>query len=125
MNTTEIMDTTEIAGRLVALCREAKWEAAQRELYANDAVSIEQHPSPAFERETKGLVAIIEKGHKFDAMIEKVYSLSVSEPLVAGNAFACTMTMDVKMKGQDRMKMAEVCVYQVKDGKIISEQFFM
>jgi len=125
MNTTEIINTTEIAGRLVAHCREAKWEAAQRELYANDAVSIETKPSPVFEKETKGLNAIIEKGHKFDSMIEKVYSVSVSEPLVAGDSFVCTMAMDVKMKGQDRMKMAELCLYQVKDGKIISEQFFM
>lgn len=125
MNTTEISNTTEIASRLVALCREAKWETAQRELFANDAVSIESKPSPAFEKETKGLEAIVEKGHKFDAMIEKVYSLSVSEPMVAGDAFVCTMAMDVKMKGQDRMTMSELCVYQSKDGKIISEQFFM
>lgn len=120
------MNTTEIAARLVAHCREAKWEAAQRELFANDAVSIEPASSPAFEKETKGLEAIVAKGHKFDAMIEKVYSLSVSEPLVATNSFVCTMAMDVQMKGQaDRMKMSEVCLYQVKDGKIISEQFFM
>jgi len=118
------MNTTEIAGRLVAHCREAKWEAAQRELFANDAVSIEPSSSHGFEKETKGLEAIVAKGHKFDSMIEKVYSLSVSDPLVATNSFTCTMAMDIKMKGQDRMKMAEVCLYQVKDGKIISEQFF-
>src|SRR4051812_19741626 len=118
------MNITEIAGRLVAHCREAKWEAAQRELFAPDAVSIEQHPSPAFEKETKGLEAIVEKGHKFDAMIETTYSVTVSEPLVVANTFVCTMTMDVKMKGQERMKMSEICLYQVKDGKIISEQFF-
>jgi len=125
MNTTEILDTTEIARRLIAHCREAKWEAAQRELFAPDAVSIEQHPSPAFEKETKGLEAIVAKGHKFDAMIEKVYSLTVSEPMIAGDAFVCTMAMDVKMKGQERMKMSELCLYQVKNGKIVSEQFFM
>jgi hypothetical protein len=33
--------------------------------------------------------------------------------------------MDVTMKGQERSKIAEICVYEVKDGKIISEQFFM
>lgn len=121
---TKIMNITEIANRLVAHCREAKWEAAQRELFANDAVSIEPKDSPAFEKETKGLEAIVAKGHKFNAMIEKVYSVSVSEPLVATNVFVCTMAMDVKMKGQERMNMSEVCVYQVKDGKIISEHFF-
>jgi hypothetical protein len=119
------MKTNEIAGRLVALCREAKWEAAQKELFADDAVSIEAQASPAFEKETKGLSAIIEKGHKFESMIEQVHSLAVSDPLVADDVIACTMSMDVTMKGRGRTKMTELCVYQVKDGKIVSEQFFM
>ncbi len=117
------MKTTEIAARLVALCREAKWETAQKELFADNAVSVEPHPSPAFEKETKGLAAIVEKGRKFDGMIEKLHSLTVSDPLVAGESFACTMGMDVTMKGQERMQMSEICLYEVKDGKIISEQF--
>lgn len=119
------MKTNEIAERLVILCRAAKWEAAQKELFANDAVSRESKPGPAFEKETKGLDAIVEKGRKFDGMIEKIHSLTVSEPLVAGDSFACTMGMDVTMKGQARMQMSELCVYAVKDGKIVSEQFFM
>jgi hypothetical protein len=32
--------------------------------------------------------------------------------------------MDAKMKGAERSTMSEICVYKVKDGKIISEQFF-
>src|SRR3982751_2475239 len=111
------MTINEIANRLVVLCRQAQYETAQKELFSKDAVSIEPYATPAFEKETKGLDAILEKGHKFDAMIEKVYSLSISEPLVATNSFACTMAMDIKMKGQDRMKMSEICLYQVKDGK--------
>jgi hypothetical protein len=119
------MTTKEIATKLVAHCRQAKWEAAQRELYAEDAVSIEQHPSPAFDRETKGLAAIIAKGHKFDAMIEQIHALTVSEPLVVENSFVAVMSLDVTMKGQPRMQMSELCLYLVKDGKIASEQFFM
>ncbi len=117
------MKTNEIAERLIALCREAKWEAAQKELYASDAVSIEAAATPVFAKETMGLAAIIEKGRKFDAMIEKMHALVVSEPLVADNSFACTMSLDVTMKGQPRMQMSELCVYEVKDGKIVSEQF--
>jgi hypothetical protein len=119
------MKTEEVAKRLVALCREAKWDAAQQELYAADAVSIEPEATPAFEKETRGLPAIMEKGRKFASMVEKMHSLAVSDPLVAGNTFACTMRLDKTMKGQGRMDMAELCVYQVKDGKIISEQFFV
>lgn len=117
------MKTEEIAKRLVALCREAKWETAQTELFAADAVSIEPYETPAFAKETKGLPAIIEKGHKFEAMVEKMHSLKVSDPVVATNSFACTMTMDVTMKGQGRMNMSELCVYVLKDGKIVSEAF--
>ena len=118
------MKTEEVARRLVALCREAKWEAAQKELYAPNAVSIEAEATPGFEKETKGLNAILEKGRRFVAMVEKMHSLKVSDPLVAGNAFTCTMQLDMDMKGQGRINMAEVCVYQVKDGKIVLDQFF-
>jgi hypothetical protein len=48
----------------------------------------------------------------------------VSEILVAGNYLTCAMGMEVTMKGVGRINMDEVCVYKVKDGKIISEQFF-
>ncbi len=123
--TLTIMKTNEIAGRLVALCREAQWETAQKELYANEAVSLEPAATPAFEKETKGLAGILEKGRKFEAMIETMHSLAVSDPLVATNSFACTMSMDVTMKGQGRMQMSEICVYEVKDGKIVSEQFHL
>jgi hypothetical protein len=118
------MNTQEIASKLAAFCKECKWEAAQKSLYANDAVSIEQQATPAFPKETKGLAAILEKGKKFDAMVETMHSQTVSEPLVADDSFAFKMTMDVTMKGQGRMKMSEICVYVVKDGKIVSEQFF-
>jgi len=57
--------------------------------------------------------------------VEKVHSCTASAPLVAGNAIAMTLELDVTMKGRGRMKMEEVCVYEVKDGKIASEQFFM
>ncbi|MDF3058122.1 MAG: hypothetical protein K0R17_2337 [Rariglobus sp.] len=121
--TVEIMSTQEIAGRLVALCRKGDFETAQRELFSPDAVSIEPHATPGFDKETKGLPAIIEKGHTFQQMVEAMHALDVSEPVVAGQSFACTMRLDATMKGEGRMNMTELCVYEVKDGKIISEQF--
>jgi len=119
------MKTKEIADRLVALCREAKWAAAQRELFADDAVSIELRAEPGMEKETKGLTAIVEKGRKFGEMIDQVHALTVSDPVVADHSFACAMSMDVTMKGQPRMQMAEICVYELKDGKIVSERFHL
>ena|ERR1700754_3804762 len=119
------MTTPEIANRLAALCRKGEWETAQRELFANDVVSIEPYATEDFEKETKGLDAIIEKGRKFDSMVQEVHALEVSEPLVATNSIAFRMLMDITMKAKGRMTMPELCVYEVKDGKIISEQFFI
>lgn len=119
------MTTQETANRLVEICRTGDFEKAQKELFAHDAVSIEPHSTPAFEKETKGLDAIFEKGKKWNAMVEKTHSIDVSAPLVTGNFFACTISMRVTMKERGDMNVAELCVYQVKDGKVISEQFFM
>ncbi|HMI64383.1 MAG TPA: nuclear transport factor 2 family protein [Puia sp.] len=126
MSTKEmVMTTQEIANRLAELCSKGDYEAAQNELYANDCISIEPQGTPDFEKEAKGLDAIKAKGKKWASMVEASHSIKVSKPLVAANAFAVTMTMDITMKGQGRMSMAELCVYTVKDGKINSEQFFM
>jgi hypothetical protein len=119
------METKEIANKLVAYCRKGDWSAAQHELYAENARSVEPYSTPEFEKETSGLKAILEKGKKFDGMIETMHKIDVSEPLIAGNSIAFVLTMDVTMKGQDRMAMPELCVYEVKDGKIASEQFFV
>jgi predicted ester cyclase len=119
------MTTEQIAHRLVELCRLGQFETAQQELFASDAISIEPSASAAFEKETKGLDAIIEKGHKFNSMVEEIHGGSVSEPLVADQSFAVVMVMDMTMKGMGRMNMSELCLYEVKDGKIISESFHM
>lgn len=120
-----MMSTQQIATRLADLVGKGQFEAAQRELFAEDAVSIEPEASGQFAKETKGLHAIIDKGHQWESMVEKIHSCSASMPLVAGNAIAMTLSMDLTMKGKGRMQLAEICAYEVKDGKIASEQFFM
>jgi len=120
-----MMSTQQIASRLAELVGKGEFEAAQKELFAEDAVSIEPQATEHFAKETKGLPAIVEKGHKWEEMVEKIHSCSASKPLVAGNAIAMTLAMDVTMKGRGRMQLAEICAYEVKDGKIFSEQFFM
>ena len=117
------MTTQEIAARLVALSRQGQFEIAHRELFAADAIGIEPHATPAFPKETKGLTALIEKGHKFTALIEQVHSISVSDPLVAGNSFACAMQLDVTLKQRGRTTLNELCIYEVKGERIISERF--
>jgi hypothetical protein len=119
------MSTKEIAGKLKKLCEKGDFEAAQRELFAKDAVSIEPMASAGFDKETHGLDAILKKGKKWEEMVSETHSMEVSEPMIAGNTFALTMHMDMTMKDRKREDMTELCVYNVKDGKIVSEQFFM
>lgn len=119
------MTTSEIASRLVELCRKADFGTAQTELFSEDALSIEPYATPDFEKETKGLKAILEKGEKFNSMVQEMHSITISDPLIATNSFCCTMRMNVTMKKGGPMDMTELCVYEVKDGKIVSEQFFI
>jgi hypothetical protein len=118
------MTTQQVADRLAGFCRKGDFEKAQKELFADDAVSIEPQSTAGFEKETKGLDAILEKGKQFNSMMEEAHSVQISDPIVAGNAIAFSLDMDVTMKGRGRSTMSEICVYEVKDGKIISERFF-
>ena len=119
------MTTQEIADRLIALCREGKFHTALEELYSKDAVSIEAQATPDFAKETKGLEAIFEKGHKWAGMVEETKNIEVSDPVVATNSFALTMRMELVMRQHGPVDMKELCIYTVKDGKIVSEQFIM
>ena len=119
------MSTETVAKRLVAMCRHGQFEEAQHELYAKDAVSTE--PEAAANGplgNVKGLDAILEKGRRFQANIVEVHGVEVSDPIVAGNWFSASMTLDVTMKEYGRITMTEICVYHVKDDKIDSELFF-
>lgn len=117
------MTTQEVANRLVALCREGKYGQVVSELYSEDIISVEAEGAP--DRIVKGLAAIKEKGEKFEDKIEKINKSIVSDPIVAENFFSCGMYMNVQMKGMPMaIDMDEVCVYQVKEGKIVREEFF-
>jgi ketosteroid isomerase-like protein len=105
------------------LFKENKWSEVQDELYAQDAVSIEPEHAPGLQS-VRGMEAIKEKGKQFSEMIEEMHGGWVSEPTVAGNFISFGMGMDVTMKGMGRMKMDEICVYEVKDGKVVKEHFF-
>jgi len=118
------MTIQEIGVKLANYCREGQFETALKELYSNDTVSIEPYPTPGFEKETRGMEACKAKADQFTSMVEEVHSIAVSEPLYAENTIAFTLDMELTMKGSGRTRMNELCVYTVKDGKIIAEQFF-
>jgi hypothetical protein len=119
------MSTESVAKRLVALCRHGRFEEAQHELYAQDAASIEPEASAQGPLgNVKGLNAILEKGKRFQEGVSEMHGVEVSDPLVAGHWFSIVMTLDVTMKEHGRITMSEICVYHVKDEKIVHEQFF-
>lgn len=119
------MDTQQVADRLVALCREGKFEQAQDELYADDAASIEMEGTPGGgSGNVKGLAAIREKGRKWAEDIEAIHGSTMSDPVVAGDWFSVALGLDATYKSMGRMPMQEICVYRVRDGKIVHEQFF-
>lgn len=116
------MNIQEIANKLVEHCRNGSWSAAHQELYSENAVSLE--PAGAPNERTEGIDAITKKGEEFDKMVEKVHSISISEPLVADRFITFTTTMEADFVGMGKITMDEVSVYEVKDGKIVTEQFF-
>jgi hypothetical protein len=118
-----VMTTQEIAHRIHELCSENKYMEAQQELYSDDAVSIEPVHAQGMQSVT-GREQIIEKGKQFQQMIEEVHGGSVSDPIVAGNFISMAVVFDVTLKGMSRQNMQEIAVYEVKDGKIVKEQFF-
>ena len=72
----------------------------------------------------EGLADIQEKGRHFLASVEQVHGIVVSEPVVAGVFFTVSMTLDATFKDRGRVRMEELCVYEIDDGEIITKQSF-
>jgi ketosteroid isomerase-like protein len=110
--------TKQIADRLVALCREDKNLDCINELYADDATSTESNTVKT------GRDTILQKNINWFNSVETLHSTLISEPIVTGNFFALTMDIDATYKQHGRFMMREIGIYEVRDGKIISDQFF-
>jgi hypothetical protein len=125
MSATEVgtMTTKEVANRFNELAQQGNWAQIQEELFSEDAESVEPPHSQGLQT-AKGKAALQQKGEMFNSMVEEVHGGYSNAPIVAGNHFAVAMGMDVTMKGQGRSQMDEIAVYEVKDGKIVKEQFF-
>jgi hypothetical protein len=116
------MTTQEVANHLVTLCRKGQIQQAQDELYDDSIESIEPAHAPLLS--AKGKKAVIERGKQFASMIEERHGGSFSDPLVSGKYFSVSMTLDATFKGMGRNLIEEICIYEVKDGKIVFEQFY-
>jgi hypothetical protein len=126
MSTQEaVMTTPEVANRFNELGQTGQYDKIQDELYAENAVSIEPEKAEKMGMSSvEGLAAIREKGKVFNSMVEEMHGGYSTEPVVAGDHFCLAMGMDVTFKNFGRTKIDEIAVYEVKDGKIVKEQFF-
>jgi len=114
------MTTQEIANELVALCQQGKFEEAYTKLFSKDAKSIE----PMEDGTTEGLEAMFAKGKAWEENFE-VHAMEIGKVIVADNYFATTFALDSTNKQNNvRTQSSEIALYHVKDGKIVSEQFF-
>ena len=118
------MTTQEIATKWAEYCQTGRWDLAQDELYHPDAISLEMEGAQGFPPRVEGLEGLKQKGAAWGEMVEQFHGIEIEGPIVAGNKFVATMKMDVTMKGQPRKVDEEIGLFTVKDGKIVSEQFF-
>jgi ketosteroid isomerase-like protein len=118
------MNTMQIGRQLVDLCKQGKNIEALNTLFADDAVSIEAVAPPGGQQEVKGLAAIRAKGEWWINNHE-IHSASVTGPWPHGDRFVVGFAYDVTNKPSGkRMKMDEVGLYSVRNGKIVREEFF-
>lgn len=113
----------EVATRFDVLAQQEKWFEIQDELFADNVTSADPLTSP-YMGYAEGKANVRKKGEDFVAGITGAHKLQTGKPIVAGNHFAVTRIMDIDTKNFGRVHMNQIMMYEVKDGKIISEQFF-
>lgn len=117
-------DIATIGTQLVDYCRQGQTDQAIAQLYAEDIVSIEARAAFGPQR-VQGLAAIHEKNERFESNME-VHEARAEGPFPHGDdRFAVFFDYDLTNKQSgDRMRLQEVAVYTVKNGKIAQEEFF-
>jgi len=119
----QAMTTQEVAFRFNELAKQEKWFEIQDEFFADNVRSIDPPGSPWFGY-AEGKATVRKKGQTFVQKIETFHGAHTTEPVVGCNYFAVGREMDVTVQGFGRIQVNEVMLYEVKDGKIVLEQFF-
>lgn len=117
------MTTQEVAARFYELAKQEKWFEIQDELFAEHVRSVDPADSPYFPY-AEGKAAVRKKGENFVSKIEAVHKAVTTEPIVAGHHFAVGREKDLTVQGHGRVHINQIMLYEVKDGKIVLEQFF-
>lgn len=119
----KVMTTKEVAARFHELAQQEKWFEIQDEFFAENVRSIDPPNSPYFGY-AEGKADVRKKGEDFVKRIEAVHSLYTGEPVVTGNHFVVVREKDLTVQGHGRIQIHQIMLYEVKDGKIVLEQFF-
>src|SRR4030095_1281172 len=117
--------TAAVAEELADLCRAGQNLEAINKLYSPNIVRIDPVGSTEMAAELRGIDAIRKKNESWYANNE-IHSVEANGPFIGhGDQFAMNYTWDVtpKQTGK-RMKMTEMALYTVQNGKIAREQFF-
>lgn len=123
MTTGKTMTTKEIAARFNELAQQEKWFEIQDELFADDVRSIEPPASP-YLKNAEGKAAVRKKGENWVKRIEAVHKTFTSEPIMGDHHFAVGREVDITVQGLGRIQINQIMLYEVKEGKIVLEQFF-
>jgi ketosteroid isomerase-like protein len=124
MTATASASTAAVARELVALCRAGRNLDAVNTLYSPDIVSIEPVGDENMPAEMHGIDAIRQK-HEWWYANNELHSGAVNGPFVGDDQFAVQHIYETTFKptGQ-RVKLSEMALYTVRDGKIVREEFF-
>ncbi len=119
------MNGHEVGKQYVALCKVGKNIEALNTLFSEGVVSVEAMAMPGHEdRATKGIANVRANVEKWIASNE-VHSAECHGPYPHDDRFAVRFVYDItnKASGQ-RMKMDEIGLFTVENGKITREEFF-
>jgi ketosteroid isomerase-like protein len=121
------MTTKEVADQLVALCRAGKNLEAVETLFSPEVVSVEARGDETMPAVMTGRDAVRGKNQWWIENHE-VHSANVKGPFPNGDRFSVIFNFVVSPKvgpmAGKKLRMEEVALYTVSDGKISREEFF-
>jgi ketosteroid isomerase-like protein len=117
------MTIQQVAARFHELAQQDKWFEIQDELFADEVSSIEP-PTAQGLPNAQGKAAVREKGLNLVSQVETVHRSFTTAPVVGGSFFSVGRELDMDVRNVGRTQMNEVMLYEVRDGKIVREQFF-
>ena len=119
----KVMTTQEVADRFNELAQQEKWFQIQDELFADNVRSIEPANSP-YMSNAEGKDNVRQKGEAFVSRITGADRLYTSQPLVCGRHFTVAREKEMTVQGLGKVDIKQIMLYEVRDGKIVLEQFF-